>query len=417
MGLGPDVPDETDILVIGGGIIGTATAFALSRRTDVDITLVDKNNVAAGATGDSSAILRHVYGTRSLYTTMAWMGHEFYRNFESETGYKLQTPDQPLIQWGGEAIEHTESPMASYETLQSLGYPTTRYEADELPDRFPLFEFRDDVEFAISDDDAGYTDGTDAATGLAKAAADNGARIVTGVTVESIVTTGESVSGVDTTEEFVACETVVVAAGPWSHTVVATADVDIPVTPGREQVLLLEPPADLSDEAFATIPTTGWSSDNPDGVWWYFRGDFGDTIYMATHARVDPVDPDAYRRRPDHSRKVEAFEILDEFAPKLADSDIVGEYCGVYANTPDQGFIIDQVGPDGLYGIVGAGHAFKHGPVIGQLAADLVVEGESDLFDLSHFTVDRFEDRSPCQPLPQKYDPEALHMAGERTGN
>jgi len=83
----------------------------------------------------------------------------------------------------------------------------------------------------------------------------------------------------------------------------------------------------------------------------------------------------------------------------------------VYANTPDQGFIVDQVGPEGLYALVGAGHAFKHGPVLGRLAADLVLEGESDAFDLEQFSADRFEDRSPDQELPAEYDPADLHLS------
>jgi len=412
MDLGPELPDRTDVIVVGGGILGTSTAFFLSKRTDEAVTLVEKDNVAAGATGDSSAILRHVYGDRELYSRMAWKSHEFYRAFEAETGYELDTPDQPLVQWGGPGGEHVEGPMTSYETLRSLGYPVSRYEADELPDRFPLYEFGDDIEFAVSDDAAGYSDGTDAASRLAKAAADNGARIVTGVTVESIETAGDAVEGLETDDGFVACEDVVVAAGSWTHKLTATAGVDLPVTPGREQVLLLDPPENVTDEEFETIRTAGRGSSRPDGVWWYFRADFGGTIYMGTHARNDPVDPDTYDRSVDQSRMVEAFEILEEFAPKLADSDVVGEFCGVYANTPDQGFIIDQVGPDGLYALVGAGHAFKHGPVIGQLAADMVLEGESDLFDLDHFTVDRFDDRSPNQPLPERVDPAELHMAG-----
>jgi glycine/D-amino acid oxidase-like deaminating enzyme len=410
MDLGPELPGETDVLVVGGGILGTATAFFLAKRTD-DVTLVEKDNVASGATGDSSAILRHVYGDRELYSRMAWTAHEFYRNFEAETGYDLDAPDQPLVLWGSERGAHTEDPMDSYETLESLGYPVTRYESGEFPDQFPLFEFDEDIEYAVSDDAAGYSDGTDAASRFARAAADDGARVVTGVTATSVETDGDAVTGLETDEGFVACDHLVVAAGSWTHKLTATADVDLPVTPGREQVLLLDPPEDVTDEEFETIRTTGQGSSQPDGGWWYFRADFGDTIYMGTHTRNDPVDPDTYSRSPDQQRKLEAFEVLDEFAPKLADSDVVGEFCGVYANTPDQGFIIDQVGPEGLYALVGAGHAFKHGPVIGQLAADMVLEGESDLFDLEHFRVDRFEDRSPNQPLPDEYDPNDLHMS------
>jgi sarcosine oxidase subunit beta len=412
MALGPALPDATDVLVVGGGIVGTATAFALASRTkDVDVTVVERDHVGAGATGDSSAILRHVYGDRELYTRMARLGHEFYRNFESETGYELETRPQPLLLLGGEEIPSTEPPMESYDTLRSLDLPVTRNTAEELPGRYPFFEFGDVVAFGVSDDDAGYTDGTDAATGLAKAAADRGARVVTDVAVESIHQEGGAVSRVETDKGSVACEDVVVAAGSWTHKIVATAGVDIPVSPGREQVLLLDPPDAVDDEVLDAMPTAGWGGSGPDGVWWYFRPDFGDTIYMGTHARTELVDPDDYRRRPDLSRKAEAFEVLDEFAPELADSEVVGEFSGVYANTPDQGFIIDEVGPDGLYALVGAGHAFKHGPVIGQLAADLVTEGESSLFDLENFSADRFEDRSPNQPLAESPDPADLHMS------
>lgn len=411
MGLGPDLPDETDILIVGAGIIGSATAYWLSKRTDADITIIDKNNVAAGATGDSSAILRHVYGDRELYSRMAWWGHDFYRNFEEHTGYKLDVVDQPLVSWLRSDDDRPDHRMDSYETMERLGYPVSRYEASELPSLFPLFEFPDYIDYAVSDDAAGYTDGTNAAQGMVNAAVDNGARFVTGVTAESIGSEDDIVTGVQTTDGFVSCDQLVLAAGSWTHKIAATANVDLPITPGREQVLLLEPPESVTMGEFETIPTTGWESDREDGVWWYFRADFGETIYFATHARNDPVDPDHYDRSPDQHRKIEAFEILESFAPKLADSKVIGEFCGVYANTPDQGFIIDQVGPDGLYALVGAGHALKHGPVIGHLATDLMIEGSSDLFELEHFTVDRFDDRSPNQPLPASYEAADLHMS------
>lgn len=392
MGLGPDLPDATDILVVGGGIAGTASAFALSSRTDRDVTLVERDSIAAGATGDSSAILRHAYGANPLYTRMAREGHDFYRDFAAHTGADLTTVGQPLLLWGGEGVSPTEAPMASYQTLSSLGLPVARYEAADIPTEFPHLDVPGPVEFAVSDVGAGYTDGTDAATGFARAAADNGVRIVTGHAVESILVEGSEVVGARTTAGDVACDDLVVAAGAWTHRLTATAGVELPVRPGREQVLLLEPPAALPDGALASLPTTGWTSDRPDGVFWYVRPDFGDTIFMGTHARVDPVDPDTYRRRPDEARVTEAAEILATIAPGLADAAIVGEYCGVYANTPDRGFILDQVGPAGLYAFVGAGHAFKHGPVVGRLVADLVLDAESRTYDLERFAADRFDD-------------------------
>ena len=199
MGLGPDLPRETDILVVGGGIVGTASAFALATRTDRDITIVERDSIAAGATGDSSAILRHTYGDNQLYTRMAREGHDFYRDFAAHTGTELATVGQPLLLWGGEGVKSTEDPMASYETLDALGLPVARYEAADLPERFPQLDVPDTVEFAVSDRGAGYTDGTDAATGFARAAADDGVRIVTGEAVESVLVEESRTVGVRTT--------------------------------------------------------------------------------------------------------------------------------------------------------------------------------------------------------------------------
>jgi glycine/D-amino acid oxidase-like deaminating enzyme len=167
----------------------------------------------------------------------------------------------------------------------------------------------------------------------------------------------------------------------------------------------------VTEEEFEGMPTTGQGSKRADGTWWYFRPDFGASIYMWTHGRTELVEPDTYRRSADESRKVGAVDILDRFAPKLADAAVAGDFAGVYANTPDQGFIIVQVGPEGTYALVGAGHAFKYAPVIGRLAADLVLDGESERFDLELFSVDRFEDRTPHQPFPESYDPADLHLA------
>jgi len=118
---GPSAPDETDILIVGGGIIGTATAFALSSRTGRAITLVERDQIAAGATGDSSAILRHVYGDRTVYSRMAWLGHQFYRRFEAETGYELKTPDQRLFSGAARMSSTPNLPTTATRPSESSG--------------------------------------------------------------------------------------------------------------------------------------------------------------------------------------------------------------------------------------------------------------------------------------------------------
>ncbi|MDG5776785.1 FAD-binding oxidoreductase [Haloarculaceae archaeon H-GB2-1] len=384
------LPDETDVLVVGAGIIGTSTAFRLASETDRDVTLVDRDNVAAGATGDSSAILRQQYYGNELYAEMARRGRELYETFEEETGEPLATADSPLVGFLKNGTESAARFERGADVIREMGLSASTYDRAELEARYPMFEFPEEVDYAVSDDEAAYSDGTDAASGFARAAQDAGATLVTGVAVESIATEDGVVVGAETDAGRIDCDDVVLAAGRWSGQIAETVGVDLPILPSREQILLLQPPEDVTQEELETIPTTGSGGFDWD-VHWYFRPDFGGKIYMGTHQRSEFVDPDDYDRDPDEEMVLNAVEFLSEVVPRLADAKIIGQFCGVYANTPDNEFIIDQVGPDGCYALVGAGHAFKHGPVIGQLAKDLVVDGESDLFDLDEFRLDRFD--------------------------
>jgi glycine/D-amino acid oxidase-like deaminating enzyme len=380
------LPEETDVLIVGGGIIGTSTAFHLADRTEYDITLVEKDNIAAGATGDSSAILRHHYYDRDLYSRMAWEGHQFYRNFEEETGKEIAIADQPFVRFGKSGTDVGERIAAGHDVMTEHDIPATKYEADELAEQYPLFEFGDEFDFAVSDDAAGYSDGTDAATGFAAAARNRGATITTGVSVESIDTEDGAVVGALTDEGRIECDRIVIAAGAWSSFLAETVGVDLPVTPTREQVLLLDPAEAVSDEELASIPTTGSGMEE-----WYFRPDFGGKIYMGTHSQSEECDPRTFDRTADEEKILDAVDFFSSVVPELDGAKLIGSFAGIYTTTPDDEFIIDQVGPDGCYALIGAGHAFKHGPVIGRLATDLIVDGESEWFDLSRFSLDRFD--------------------------
>lgn len=382
------LPSSSDVVVVGGGIIGTSTAFFLSTQSNLDVTLVEKDGIATGSTGDSSAILRHHYGDQTIYSKMAWWSHQFYRNFEEETGEVIAHVDNPMVRFGRENTEPGEYAEAGYDTLQSLDIPSTRYESDELPDHFPMIEDVESFDFGISDDTAGYSDGADAANGFARAAQQNGATVVTGVGVESLEVEENSVAGVKTEDGNIECESVVVAAGPWTPRLGEKVGVDIPITTTREQVLILEPTEEYKAEYPSLVPTTAL----PGGSW-YIRPDFGDGILVATHHTDEEVDPNRYANTPDEEMILELTEQLSGMIPELSDAGLRGQYCGVYSTTPDHDFVLDQAGPGGCYFACGfSGHGFKHGPAVGKIMTDLVVKGTTDMVDEDFFSLDRFDE-------------------------
>lgn len=391
----PELPDRTDVVVVGGGIMGAATAYFLAADGDRDVTLVERDNIAAGSTGDSSAILRHHYGDDAIYTEMAHWSHEFFREFEARTGQPIAHADSPLVRFG-EDSEPTDYAAAGYDVLEAHDIPVTRYESGELAEQYPMYDGLERFDFAVSDDSAAYSDGTDAANGFARAAADAGATVVTGVGAESIAVEDGAVVGVDTEDGRVDCEDVVVAAGPWTPELAADVGVDVPITPTREQVVILDPPEEYVESFPELTPTTSM----PGGEW-YLRPDFGDNVLVATHYLTEETDPDRYDDTPDEATLLELTDLVTETIPGLAEASVRGRYCGVYSTTPDHDFVLDDAGPAGCYLACGfSGHGFKHGPAVGRIMRDLVVDGDTDLVDADYFALDRFEDDPEGHGMP-----------------
>jgi len=392
----PDLPDRTDVVVVGGGIMGAATAYFLAADGDRDVTLVERDNIAAGSTGDSSAILRHHYGDDAIYTAMAHWSHEFFREFEARTGQPIAHADSPLVRFGEDGSEVGDYAVAGHDVLEAHDIPVSRYESDELAGQYPMYDGLDRFDFAVSDDSAAYSDGTDAANGFARAAADAGATVITGVGAESIAVEDGGVVGVDTEDGRVDCADVVVAAGPWTPELAADVGVDVPITPTREQVVILDPPEEYAESFPELTPTTSM----PGGEW-YLRPDFGGNVLVATHYLTEETDPDRYDDTPDEATLLELTDLVTETIPGLAEASVRGRYCGVYSTTPDHDFVLDDAGPAGCYLACGfSGHGFKHGPAVGRIMRDLVVDGDTDLVDVDYFALDRFDDDPEGHGMP-----------------
>jgi glycine/D-amino acid oxidase-like deaminating enzyme len=317
---------------------------------------------------------------------MAKWGHEFYRNFEDETGEAIAYERNPFVRYAKHGSETAEYARAGYDVLSSLDLPVSTYE-DDIDERYPMFDF-EEYDLVVCDESAAYSDGSDAANGFVRAASRNGVTVVTDTEVEAIDTEAGRVVGIETDRGAVACGEVISAAGPWTQELMASVGVEVPLHVSREQVLILDPPQDYLDEYYDITPTISLP-----GGGHYMRPDFGDGILVATHHTMEDADPDLYDDTPDEETVLSLTSKLTELVPALADSGLRGRYCGVYATTPDHDFVIDEVGPDGCYLAAGfSGHGFKHGPTIGKILSEMVVDDGTDVVDVDFFSLDRFED-------------------------
>jgi len=381
-----ELPESADIVIIGGGVIGTSTAWFLTSETELEVVLLEKDQIGSGSTGDSSAIIRQFYGDNVLYSKMAWWSNKFYKNFEERTGEPIAYEGNSLVAYASEGTEDAEIAESGYKTLKSLDIPVERADRSRMDELYPMLN-SEGIDFAVRDTEAAYSDGSDVAGGFARSAQRQGANIILGAQVEDIRTIDGVVQAVETSEDQIACNDVIIAAGPWSSRLAGKIGVDVPIELSREQVLILDPPEEYKRKYISTIPSgrVGESS--------YKRPDFGDGVLIATHNQEGGANPDNYSDSPDESVLLELTDQLEQLVPELADAGIKGQYCGIYSNTPDRDFIIDTVGPEGCYIACGfSGHGFKHGPAVGKMLTSMVVDGKTEIVDAEYFSLERFED-------------------------
>jgi glycine/D-amino acid oxidase-like deaminating enzyme len=207
-----------------------------------------------------------------------------------------------------------------------------------------------------------------------------------GTKVAELVAAEGKVAGVKLVDgEIIEADTVVVAAGAWSVPLLATLGIDLPIIPQFVQEVVIDPSMDLgAPPVFSDLVSMQYV---------HLRN--GEMLFGNSDGRsVTPItDPDVY---PNHASN-EAIEITAEKAihrfPGIEDPGVSTTTTGCVDSTPDNNPIISATDYDGLFVAAGmSGHGFKISPGVGQLMADIIVEGDSTIANVkaSDFRLTRF---------------------------
>lgn len=152
-----ELPDQADVVIVGGGTIGTNAAHFLATETDIDILLVERDRTAGGSRGTR----RPPCGTTTAIRryTRRWRG-----GVTSSTATSRRTPARrsrtdalPWYSYPAEDDDPAEVKriQAGYDVLNSPDIPVSRYEGDQMSGRYPVAR-TNRVDFAVSDNDSGY---------------------------------------------------------------------------------------------------------------------------------------------------------------------------------------------------------------------------------------------------------------------
>lgn len=373
-----------DVLIVGGGVIGTSIAFALARRRAGRVVLLEKAFLGAGSSGKSGAIVRQHYSNR-LTAVMAQKSLRVFEHFDDLVG------GPPVFTRCGMVLVVNERDRAALETnvamQRELGIDVRPVSAQELADIDPNARLAEE-EVAAYEAEAGYVEAVQAVASFADAARREGADIRLGVEVKSLVIEGERIAGVDTNEGRYQSRCVVLATGPWAAQLARSAKLALPVQACRTQVALFRRPPDVGRRGAVY-------GDFVQGI--YFKPTHGDILHagsLAGEELKDPVDPDHYNEAADGDWLPQIRQRLGRRYPTMHRGYGRGGFGALYAITPDWHPILDRLpGLEGAYCAIGfSGHGFKMSPIVGQLMAELVVDGKAGALDIAPLRLARFDE-------------------------
>ena len=370
------LPHTADLVIIGAGAIGCSTAWHLAQAGITNIVVVEMGQVGSGSSSKSASMLSLQFGRDETMARLAQHAYVRYMRFEEEIGVPIDFRPIGWLNLATAAEADALRPEAAM--LQSLGINTELLAPDEIKRRYPLLNV-DDIIVGTYGPDDGPFDPHMILWGYVKRASRHGVRFLQGVKATGITQRGGRVTGVKTDAGTIATPLVINAAGPWAIEVGRWAGLDIPILNSARSILVTAP--------LAAVP-----ADHPFvedlSVEWYFRPEI-DGVLMGMGKRPAP---DLNTATP--PAMIDAMiDAAVHRVPVLAQAELLTAWTGIRPLTAD-GYPIVGAAP-GIDGILlncgWGGVGIIMAPIAGQLLADLVTSGRSDLVDVGRFSLSRFD--------------------------
>ena len=381
-----------DVIVVGGGIVGCATAYYCARE-GMTVTLLERRTLGYGASSRNPGFLWLHCRTAGFALDIARAGRSLYPQLLEELpgGFEFRPA-------GGLMYFTTPEQGAVFEEFVAArrrdGLDMSLIDGAEVRRLVP--PIREDVIGAsYCPDDAQIVTAT-VVDAFARGARAEGATIREGVAVEGLVFSGDRAVGVETDAGRLTGDAVVVATGAWSTGLLAGASIDVPIGGERLQVvstgpqpfwiepLVMGPNATKQYALFRDLPSWDPALFTTDGEDVDGLVLLPLLVQLASGALVLGCATDYPGDLDPHPTLAGLAQIATGVAadyPTLRDTPITRTWAGNLPFTSDQAPVIDEVAP-GLF--VGAGHVFGNtaGPVTGRVLSQLIAGQEPD-FDIS----------------------------------
>ncbi|MGI9382101.1 MAG: FAD-dependent oxidoreductase, partial [Methyloligellaceae bacterium] len=380
------LPDRADVVVIGGGVIGSSVAYHLGLLGAGDVVLLERKKLTCGTTWHSAAQVRQLRSSRSL-TEIIRYSAELYGSLEAETGQATGwTPSGSLsIADNPDRLVHIRRQAG-----MARCYDIDVHEVgpDEIKKLWPLLDTTDILGGIYCPSD-GRANPSDLCAALIKGARSRGVQVVEDCSVTGFDIADGRVRGVQTPTGTIECGAVALCAGLWSRDLAALAGLEVPVYACEHFYLLTKP----IDGIEGHLPTLG---DHDKHL--YIRDEVGGLLVGCFEPEGKPIGTDALPKDFEFDLLDEDWDHFEpmmmnamERIPALEQAEARMLLNGPESFTPDGHPIVGEAaGLGGFYlacGLNSAGVACGGG--VGKALAEWIIEGAPTM-DLLEVDASRF---------------------------
>ena len=371
---------DTQVVIVGGGIMGASLAYHLTRRGWRDVVLLEKNELTAGSTWHAAGLCTH-FAHNPTIMEMRAASVRLYRDvLPAETGET--TGFHPC---GALRVTRSAERMAEFRHVQGLGQFTGHefriLTPEELARVYPPARI-DGLLGAIHEPNDGHVDPTLATHALAAGARSRGAVIRRHEPVQAIERDASGAWVVHTDRDTIRAGHVVNAAGTWCREIGAMMGVDLPVVPMLHQYLVTAEVPEISARIAAGEPELPIIRDPEES--WYVRQERDGFIVGPYEADgrpwgVDGIPPEFGMELlpPDLDRVETIVAMAMERVPALAQAGIKTIVNGPITFTPDANPLVGPAfGLDNAWLLTGSSMGVMEGGGAGRFLADWIVDGD-----------------------------------------
>jgi sarcosine oxidase subunit beta len=371
--------DSYDVVIIGGGVHGLATAYYLAANHGIsNVAVLDKGYLGGGGSGRNTAILRSNYltpeGVRFYDRSL-----ELYRSLAAELNYNVM-----FSRRGHLTLAHNDSSLRTMawraEVNKLQGVDSSVIGPDEIKKLVPFLDTSSSTRYpilgALYHPPGGIIRHDAVVWGYARAADALGVHLHQQTEVTGVDVTNGRVTGVHTNRGQIATGAVLNATAGWSTLISDMAGVRMPVQTSPLQAAVTEPVRPFLDAVVVSGTLHVYVSQT----------DRGELVFGAS---VDPFTSYSMRGSLDFVEGL-AGHVL-ELMPALSKLRLLRQWAGLCDMTPDYSPIMGPTSVDGFYVDVGWGtYGFKAGPVSGETMAETIATGRPAEL-IRAFGLDRFE--------------------------